>query len=280
MYQKVTNMKSEMVRVSDDLELHVEESGSGDTAVLFVPGWTMSTKVFEQQLAFFSSSTEFRFITFDPRAHGQSTKTQTGHTYEQHARDLHALITALELDRIVLAGWSFGTLATLGYVNQFGSDRLRGLIMLDGPAKAVGRDPATEWFTYHADDSDGAMEFFTMGRLRDKTAALDEFAHWLFDEPTTQKIEWATNIAIQTPDTASSLLNASSLYSDFQDDLIALESVVPLLYVIREERQSTIESWARRLTPTATLAAFGGHMMFSERPDEFNTVLLDFLQRL
>lgn len=273
-------MSSEMVRVSDDLELHVTQSGSGETPVVFVPGWTMSSRVFEEQLAFFSSSTEFRFISFDPRAHGQSTKTQTGHTYEQHARDLHSLVTALQLEQIVLAGWSFGTLATLGYINQFGSDRLSGLVMLDGPAKAVGRDPTTEWFTYYADDDDGAMEFFTMGRLRDQAAALDTFAHWLFEEPTTAKVEWAKNIAIQTPDSASSLLNASSRYANFQDDLLALEKVLPLLYVVREERRSTIEPWAQRFTPAAMFAAFGGHMMFKERSDEFNAVLLDFLRRL
>ena len=151
--------------------------------------------------------------------------------------------------------------------------------MLDGPAKAVGQDPETEWFTYSADDADGSMEFFTMGRSRDRASALDHFAQWLFEEPTMQKVQWAKNIATQTPDTASSLLNASSLYADFQDDLIALEGAVPLLYVVREERRSSVESWAQRFTPAATFAAFGGHMMFKERPDEFNAVLMDFLRQ-
>ena len=48
----------------------------------------------------------------------------------------------LGLDQIVLGGWSFGCLAALSWINQFGSERLRGFIMLDGPPRAAGRGRA------------------------------------------------------------------------------------------------------------------------------------------
>ncbi len=58
---------SQMVRVSDDLTLHYEEAGTGNRVILFVPGWTMSTAVFSEQLSFFADSAEYRFLTYDPR---------------------------------------------------------------------------------------------------------------------------------------------------------------------------------------------------------------------
>jgi pimeloyl-ACP methyl ester carboxylesterase len=134
------NITEKIVPIDSELDIYYQESGDGDIPILLVPGWTMTTRVFEHQLEFFSESEEYRFITFDPRSHGQSTKTEGGHFYEQHGRDLHRFIETLYLKNVVLGGWSFGTLATLSYVNQYGHDRLGGFIMLDGPPKAAGEE--------------------------------------------------------------------------------------------------------------------------------------------
>ena len=68
-----------------------------------------------------------------------SSKTEGGHDYRQHGRDLHAFIEALQLEDIILGGWSFGCLATLAYIHQYGADRLGGFVMLDGTTACNGR---------------------------------------------------------------------------------------------------------------------------------------------
>ncbi len=160
-------MSAQFFQVDIDLSLHYEQAGRGDITVLLVPGWTMSTRVFERQLEYFRQSDQIRFVTYDPRAHGLSSKTAGGHHYEQQGRDLHAFIEGLQLDNIVLGGWSFGCLETLAYINQFGAGRLSGFLMLDGPPRACGADNVNEWITYRHDDADGSQAFYTMGRLRD-----------------------------------------------------------------------------------------------------------------
>ena len=87
-------MSSGRVRIDDELSLHHETSGRGETTVLLVPGWTMTTAVFERQREYFAGSANYRFVTYDPRAHGESTKTVGGHYYAPHGRDLGALIGA------------------------------------------------------------------------------------------------------------------------------------------------------------------------------------------
>lgn len=270
-------MSGKLVKLGDDLELFVEQTGVGDITVLFIPGWTMSTAVFEHQLAHFASSTHFRFVCYDPRAHGQSSKTPDGHTYEQHGRDLARLIETLDLQNIVLGGWSFGTLAALSYIHQFGADRLQGLAMIDGPPKAIGKDERTEWFTYHSDDADGSLEFFTMGRLRDKDDANERFARWMLEDESPENIAWIKAITNRMPDAAASLLNATSVYCDYESDLKNLNSVLPLLYVLRESRRDAVTAWASRYTPAAMTVGFGEHLMFWERPREFNAALDQFL---
>ena len=50
---------AENVQVSDDLTLYYEVAGSGDKTILFVPGWGMSSAVFEKQLEEFEGSDEY-----------------------------------------------------------------------------------------------------------------------------------------------------------------------------------------------------------------------------
>ncbi|MFT7675780.1 MAG: non-heme chloroperoxidase, partial [Gammaproteobacteria bacterium] len=117
---------------------------------------------------------------------------------EQHGKDLHRYIEALSLQKIILGGWSFGCLATLSYVNQFGADRLAGFIMLDGPPRATGHDNETEWVTYRYDDADQNQLFFTCGRLREPEKTNQEFALWMLEGKTEEAINWVLEITRQT----------------------------------------------------------------------------------
>lgn len=271
-------MSGGYVEIGPDLTLYYETAGSGDRVILLIPGWTMSTRVFERQLAAFESSAEFRFVTLDPRAQGQSTKTAGGHYYEQHGRDLQLFIDALQLDNIVLGGWSFGTFAALAYVDQFGSDRLNGLIMLDGPPRAAAEDNRQDWVTYRYDDADGQQSFYTLDRLRRPETANREFAEWMLEAPGEAGIEWLLEITRQMPDEAAALLNATSVYLDYRETLIALHQRIPLWYMVRADQEGIVSDWARAHTPAARVDAFGEHLMFWERAEQFNRALIEFVQ--
>ncbi len=269
-------MTDYFIDLDDELTVRYQQAGQGKQCILLLPGWTMSSQVFERQFEYFDSSDQFRFISFDPRAHGLSSKTPTGHYYEQHGRDLQAFIDALELDKVILGGWSFGCLAMLAYINQFGAAKLSGLIMLDGPPRAAAADNQSDWVTYRYDDADGGQQFYTLGRLRDPAATNREFAAWMLEDKSEANIQWVLEITRQTPDDVAVLLNATSIFLDYQDDLRALEGQMPLCYLVRADQQEVVAHWARENTPSARLEAFGEHLMFWERAPEFNRLLTDF----
>jgi non-heme chloroperoxidase len=273
-------MKTGMIKIDNELSLHYQESGHGDQTILLVPGWTMSGEVFQKQIDAFEDSEHYRFITFDPRAHGRSTKTKSGHYYEQHGEDLHRFIEALSLDKIILGGWSFGCLATLSYVNQFGSDRLAGFIMLDGPPRATGHDNETEWVTYRYDDKDQSQQFYTCGRLKEPEKTNREFAGWMLEDSSKMAVNWVLDITRQTPDEVAVLLNATGVYLDYESDLVDLEGRIPLCFIMREDQYDLVNNWSEKNTPCAEIHAFGEHLMFWERPEQFNRVLLGFADRV
>ena len=270
------SVRAEYVQVTSELTIHYETSGHGDIAIVFIPGWTMTTEAFVHQLNHFEGSDRFRAIAYDPRGQGYSSKTVEGHTYPQHGRDLAALLEALELEKVILAGWSYGVTEQLAYLNQFGTDKIVGMIMIDTGPDVAGAS-YDEWVWYLDDDSNGYSRWFTEGIMEDRQTVITEFAKWMLEDPSPDNVAWVADMSNLTSGTVASVLNATGFYLDYSADLVALEGGMPLLYVVREDWQAPAEAWIKANTPSAQAAYLGKHLMFWERPDEFNEILDTYL---
>jgi len=72
----------------------------------------------------------------DLRGHGLSDRPEQGYDDSRlWADDLRAVIETLELEDIVLCGWSYGPLILLDYLRHYGEDRIRGLNFAGGITK-------------------------------------------------------------------------------------------------------------------------------------------------
>jgi non-heme chloroperoxidase len=107
-----------------------------------------------------------------------------------------------------------------------------------------------------------------------------EFGNWVFDAPSPDKLRFLGRIGSQTPTAIAATLSATYLFVDNRAELASLEGRVPLLYYMRREAEQQAASWAKRYTPSAVVAASGGHMMFWEDPDPFNAALDEFLSSI
>ncbi|WP_438464631.1 alpha/beta fold hydrolase [Marinomonas sp. PE14-40] len=273
------NLWAKEVQLDENVSLYYEEAGQGDISIIFIPGWMMSTEVFSYQLKHFDGSTQYQVLTYDPRGQGRSTKTLEGHTYQQHARDLARFIEVLELDNVILAGWSYGVTEQLAYLNQFGSDKIKAMIMIDTGPDIAGAT-YDEWVWYLNDDADGYSRFFTEGIIENREEVINSFIEWMLESPDAANVNWLKGIANQTSSSVASITNATGFYLDYRDDLIALEGKIPLLYIVREEMKEVADQWIKANTPSATAVYMGKHMMFWERPNEFNYELDMFLNGL
>ncbi|MBS0297826.1 MAG: alpha/beta hydrolase [Proteobacteria bacterium] len=123
--------RSAMVDVGGGVQLHVLETGTASNAptIVLIPGWRLTASVWSHQLETFGRT--HRVIAFDPRSQGDSTKTGEGDTPEQRARDYHAALETLHAGPIVLIGWSQGVQDVAAYVDQFGTDRIKAVVLVD-----------------------------------------------------------------------------------------------------------------------------------------------------
>ncbi|MEW5248159.1 alpha/beta fold hydrolase [Microbulbifer discodermiae] len=153
------------------------------------------------------------------------------------------------------------------------------MIMIDTGPDIAGatRD---EWVWYLNDDSDGYSRSFTEGIIEDRDNVIAEFSRWMLENPTLEKITWLSKIASQTSSSVASITNATGFYLDYSEDLSALEGKLPLMYVVRDEMKQAAGKWIKANTPSATAVYMGKHMMFWERPKEFNRALDEFLSSI
>lgn len=261
------------VEVEPGVELFYVEAGKGPP-VVFVPGWTMTTEVFRAQIEAFSG--HYRVLSVDPRSHGESTKTTEGNTYAQHGRDLGAFITRLGLDDIVLVGWSSGSHSVLAYVREHGVGKLRGVVLVDEPPKAVG-DTASEWVYGAFEDYRSTLESL-LYRRRESAEGL---ARWMMArEPTEQEVKWIVEQSLETPGEAALSLMVDTTVLDYTPEARVLEGSVPLLFMVRQGWAETARSWIEKHLPRAEVVVLESHAEHLEQPRVFNAKLDRFLSGL
>src|SRR5437870_3320869 len=117
---------------------YVDTGAKEAQPVVLLHGVCMGKGYFHKQFEPLAES--HRVIAPDLSGHGESEKTETGHTVPQYARDLKAFLEALEVSRPVLLGWSMGAFVAWDYLQQFGSSDIRGLIVVDEAASDFKTD--------------------------------------------------------------------------------------------------------------------------------------------
>jgi non-heme chloroperoxidase len=178
--------------ISDDIDRYYKESGEG-TPLIFIPGWTMTTKFFFKQLEYFPGSKDFRAIVYDPRGQGRSTKTLENNDYMQRGRDLRALMDVLNIRNVVLAGWSNGCYDAYAYVQSYGPQNLKGFIGIDMSPKGF-KDHASDWADCGSLADAAGRYATTLEQRLERTAG---FVEWMLHrKPTVEERSWMMDEAL------------------------------------------------------------------------------------
>lgn len=118
---------SPMKVVANTINIHVEQAGAGDPALVFLHYYGGSSRTWRHVTARLAS--RFHTLAIDHRGWGQSDAPASGYSLADLAADAEAVISALNLQRYVLVGHSMG-----GKVAQLMASRrpkgLQGLILV------------------------------------------------------------------------------------------------------------------------------------------------------
>jgi non-heme chloroperoxidase len=125
--------------------LFVEENGDPTRpTILWIHGYCQSGLSWDRQFEDEKLATQFHLVRMDLRGHGLSDKPTDPAAFQDGkiwADDIQAVISALRLNKPVLAGWSYGGFIICDYIRHYGQKNLGGLIFV-AAATEMGRDEA------------------------------------------------------------------------------------------------------------------------------------------
>ena len=270
-------LESKYVSVAPGVELHFWEKGEG-TPLVFIPGLTFSGEIFKAQVEHFAA--DYRVIAIDPRGQGYSSKTMDGNDYLTHGQDLAALIDTLDLKDAVLIGWSTGNLDTWSYIQQFGKDKLRGVVTIDMSPLPLSPDPT--WWTEGTIEELSAVASQLLRTPEGSRAFFSEYATDIMvqHKMEPEELEYLLDISGRTPYWICKALFCDAIFSNFLDTAKDVGATMPSLMFIAEHWQDVAKPFVEAQLPGYETYVMGGHLMFYEYPEKWNSVLEGFLQKL
>jgi non-heme chloroperoxidase len=261
-------------KISDDMELYYEEAGRG-RPIVFIPGWTGTTRFFDRQLPHFAKG--YRAITYDPRGQGRSTRTIEHNDYIQHGVDLKRFIDALGLDDLAIVGWSNGCTTGYAYFRRFSTEHVRAFVCIDETPQQLGDGTPGEWVE---GDARTLVNDFLIPLTADRRAFIGEFVKWMVKRDLARdELRWITDEMLKTPTSTALQLLVSGMIQDFRPEAKMLDGKIPVLNVVRREWADTARAWIETNVPQSDIYVFAGHMHFWADAATFNAALEDFLKK-
>lgn len=265
------------VKLDSGTKLYYEDQGTGQ-AVIFLHGVMMSSTFFHKQVPYFSE--KYRMITLDFRGHGQSSKVEYGHTVAQYARDLKLFIEKLDLRDVIIVGWSMGAFVAWDYVDQFGTENIKALTVVDQSASDfIWPDPDWEFGAFDL----GAIKDLMQSIQEDQNGFNSNFIHGMYKEqPDPTEFEWILQEMNKLPSSIESTIVCNQALVDYRKTLSKVN--VPTLICFGSTGFFPVAAgkYIQDRIPGSQLVAFenSSHLLFLEETEKFNQEVDTFISSL
>jgi non-heme chloroperoxidase len=264
-----------------DIEIYYEDHGHGEPIVL-IHGYPLDGHSWEKQERVLLEA-GYRVITYDRRGFGQSSQPTVGYDYDTFTGDLNLLLNHLEVQQVVLVGFSMGTGEVTRYLGTYGSARVR---------KAVLMGAIPPFLLKTSDNPDGVdrsvFEGIKEAVVQDRPAYFKNFLDNFYNVDvlggsriSDQAWQNSFNVAVQASAHASYAC-VDTWLTDFRADLPKID--VPVLLIHGDaDRILPYQNTAARLPGLITDLTFvtvegGPHNIAWTHPDVVNPALLEFLK--
>jgi non-heme chloroperoxidase len=263
-----------------DIEIYYEDHGTGQPVVL-IHGYPLDGHSWEKQARVLLQA-GYRVITYDRRGFGQSSQPTVGYDYDTFVADLATLLDHLQLDDVVLCGFSMGTGEVTRYLGRYGSGRVR---------KAVLMGAIPPFLLKTADNPEGVDQSVFDGIKEAVVADRPAYFKNFLDNFYNVDVLGGTRISDQAWQNSFIVAVGASAYAayacvdtwltDFRADLPKID--VPTLLIHGDaDRILPYSATAARLPGLINNLRFvtvegGPHNVAWTFPDVVNPALLDFL---
>ncbi len=227
----------------------------------------------------------FRCLALDFRGHGESDRPTYGYRVSRLARDCLDFFDHLGLEDAVLLGHSAGCAVIWSFIDLFGDDRVRALVLSDQPITFLKRPGWSEKECQNYGASAEVNEALAQAAAiagPDGERVLRDFLSREFSQEFP-KSEVARGIkgSLKVPRTAAAELMLSVMQADFRDLLPRIRRPTLCIGGTRSHLGPEAMPWIASRIPTAQLVMIDArHFVHLESPGPFNVAVRDFLEQI
>ncbi|MEO1252874.1 MAG: alpha/beta hydrolase [Pseudomonadota bacterium] len=274
---------TETLTLKDGTEIALERSGAG-RPIVFIHGWAMRGRCFEQQQADLQG--QFQIVSFDLRGHGGSKSCASPPTIEQLGADVIEVFEQLDLSDAVCVGWSMGAMVAWEALSRrdFAS-RVAGLVCIDMSPRITND---ASWKLGLADGRRPGAALRAIEEMRSDWRRMTErFVPRIF---APENIDRLQSLIDEISDDTRHLDGAvmadlweSMAVQDFRKTLPHMTTPMRAIHGANSQLYPTATGeFIAAEAPHAELSIFekSGHSPHLEEPERFAAELQNFIQRL
>lgn len=248
----------------DTTKIHYFSEGKGKNAIVLVHGWAGDLTLWRDQTA--ELSKRARVIAVDLPGHGMSDKPEVKYDMDLFAAAIDAVLKDAGVERAVLVGHSMGTPVVRQFYRKYQQKTL-ALVIVDGGLRPFGTKEQREQF----------MTPLRGPKVRE--AGTQMFNAMTATLPAADK-ERVLSSFQATPQNV--LVTAMEAMAD--ESLYATDKInVPVLAILAKSPfwPADTEQFLHGLAPNLEYQMWDGvgHFLFLDRPKEFNTAVIAFLDK-
>lgn len=267
--------------IDKNYSIYYEDFGQGQPVIL-IHGWPLSGKSWEPQVQALLDA-GYRVITYDRRGFGKSQPTLDGYDYNGLTADLEQLISDLDLQNVVLVGFSMGGGEVVRYLTNNGSDNVDKIALISSIIPLVKEED---------DNPDGVPESDLNEILenlkKDRVTFLEGFHknfynYGLLSQSVSQaQLNYDWSIASQASPIATIKCAESWANTDFRPELSNI--TVPTLIVHGDDDKvvpiaTAGEQAAKGIANNQYYVIAGApHGLNVTHTEELNQILINFLK--
>ena len=268
--QKPKIMKECTIKLRDNkVKISYIKKGQGDTSLLFLHGWCINGRYWENQINYFSK--DFSVYAIDLPGFGKSSADRDIWTIEAYAKDLSAFINSLELKSVILVGHSLSGEIMMQTALD-GNSNIIGIVGIDN-FKLIDVEFTPEQVKQF-------QSFFPLLQSDFKANAPVYAENMLFHPSTSFEIKERIKFDFANSDPKIGYSTFFNLIQFSQTVPEKLEKLPYKLYLINSDFTPTNEQGLENHCLKGFKALYiseSGHYPMIEKPEEFNNLLSEIL---
>ena len=244
---------------ADGVPIHYDVRGQGEPALVFVHGWAIDSRYWDQQVPVFART--HRVVGIDLAGHGRSGRGRKDWTVAAFAQDVRAVVEALALKKVVLIGHS-----------------MSGNVIVEAaramPGRTVGLVPIDTLLDVDQRTKPEEVAQFAAALRADYRATAEGFSQqYLFADKGDPAFKARVMADLMTlpPEISIAVLEQSWAY----DPRPALKEIKVPIVAVNADKFPTRLDHARAYAPQfdALVVKNTGHYLMREDPKSFNEQL-------